>query len=478
MLVNNDWKIDSRVRKEATALAAAGHEVHVIFRAGEQVDATEQSEGVTYHSVPMNSPDPYKKQLRQLLRLHFGVVLSSWRAAGARRVGFKAAGVALAAVLAALAALALLLALAPVLALALLVIFGLRKAGRPQPAERLLALRDRVLARARGEFEVRAGRLYGQEWLHYMNRFGIDAQPIARAIAPTVVHSHDLSTLSTGYAVAREARCPLLYDAHELETHTNYWSLAAATKKWIAIYEAVLIRRTRAVVTVCDSIADWLKDNYGIHRPTVVLNSPDLQAVQRGPHRTVRDALGLSADTPLAVYVGSVTIDRGTTQCVQAAALVPGLHFAFVGPRYSVTEAEILATAEQLGIRDRVHLVDPVPSREVTTFVSSADCSVIAIQNVCLSYYFCFPNKLLESVVSGVPVAVGRLVELERFVNKFHVGEIMDETDPASIAQAIRKIVEQPARYRPSTQVLQVIRDEYGWQAQQRRLGTLYGALA
>ena len=475
MLVNNDWKIDSRVRREATALAAAGHEVHVIFRGGKELDAQEKSEGVTYHSVPVAHALPVRTHFARLAGLHAGVVLASWRAPGARQVWLRLAGAALAGTLALALGALMLLVLSPLLAVLAVAMLGLFLAGRGKAAW------EAVKAPIRRTIDSPAWRaiqgFHHSEYLTYLNAFGLDAKGLGVALAPTIVHSHDLCTLSTGYAIAKKLRVPLLYDAHELETHTNYWTLHPLTKHWIAVYENVLIRRTRAVVTVCDSIADWLRDHYDVPRPTVVLNSPDLHVPGTQVKETVRERLGLGPDTPLAVYVGSVTIDRGTTHCVEAAALVPGLHFAFVGPRYSVTEKEILDAAQRLGISDRVHLVDPVPSREVTSFVSTADCSVIAIQNVCLSYYFCFPNKLLESVVSGVPVAVAKLVELERFVGKYPVGVTMDEKDPAAIAAAIREILDNPRRYRPGPEVLDRIRGEYGWPAQQAKLAQLYETL-
>ena len=74
-------------------------------------------------------------------------------------------------------------------------------------------------------------------------------------------------------------------------------------------------------------------------------------------------------------------------------------------------------------------------------FIKDADCSVIAVQNVCLSYYFALPNKLFESAIGGSPNR-GRklLVEIRRFVEENGVGVIMDETDPKDIARAIQTL--------------------------------------
>ncbi len=484
MLVNNDWKIDSRVTREAGSVAADGYEVHVISRSDVPAYCQVESQGVTFHSVPSAHRGAFFARFLLMIRLHAGVIGAGAGMKEQRAVVFEVVGAVLKLMVTGL----VMIALAPLLVPAVLVLLlarhwyrneKIRKSiARFTPGTGISAVRATAQA-GRNTYAALIGRIHGilnREYLLYLNDFGTNSIALALSLRPDVVHAHDLVTLSSGFAIAKRRGCNLIYDAHELETHTNYWGLKDETRKWIEIYERVLIRRTRAVITVCDSIADWLRDNYSIPRPIVVLNSPDLdiESADAVPAMNLRDALKLAPATSLAVYVGSVTIDRGLVQCVKATAQVPGLHFAFVGPRYSVTEQEIRDTAKALNIADRVHLVDPVPSRQVARFVAVADCSVIAIQNVCLSYYFCFPNKLLESSITGVPVAVARLIELERFVDKYGVGVVMDETDPVAIAAAIRKILADPGRYKPSAETLRDIRTTFGWPTQQRRLAELY----
>lgn len=480
MLVNNDWRIDSRVMREAATLAAAGHEVHVISRNGQVAPAVETQGGVTIHNLPLVAQQPRLARLSGLFRLHWGVIRAGRALPRAGAVHARATGEALRSLLVLVTAAVFLPVLLPVALMLLVARRHLRAKQEHMRLEgttddwrwRLLHACHRILVNGPKQWLL-------PEHVRYLNEFGLDAEPLARSLQPQVVHAHDLVTLSTGYSVAQATSSLLVYDAHELETHTNYWGLAPATHDWIAIYESILIRRAEAVVTVCDSIADWLRDHYGISRPAVVLNSPDLQPIEgrRFTKRSLREQLELSREEPLAVYVGAVSVDRGLVQCVQATALLPELHFAFVGHRYSATEAEMRAAATRLGIQNRVHFVDPVPSHEVSGFVASADCSVIAIQNVCLSYYFCFPNKLLESVISGLPVAAARLVELERFLDRFQVGLTMDETDPASIAQAIGRILQDPAAYKPGPATLRTIGAEYGWSSQQAKLLDMYRQL-
>ena len=126
---------------------------------------------------------------------------------------------------------------------------------------------------------------------------------------------------------------------------------------------------------------------------------------------------------------------------------------------------------------ERVHFVDPVPSAEVVSFIADADLSVIPIQNVCLSYALCFPNKLLESVFAGLPVVAADLVELRRFLEENPVGVVTDEGDPAAIAQAIVDVLERRQQLAPTAAVIDDIERRYGWEAQERRLLALYDRL-
>jgi len=314
----------------------------------------------------------------------------------------------------------------------------------------------------------------------HLNGFGVMCRDLIVQLEPSIVHAHDLVTLSAGALVARQRGCPLIYDAHELERHTNYAWLNRWTKYWLARYEDVLIGRATSVVTVSDSIADWLATEYVIERPRVVLNSPaGLSPILSGsdsPER-LRTRLGLTPDTPLMVHVGWVTVERGLDRCVQALQHLPRAHFAVVGPRYDATKMEMTHVARDLGVENRIHFVDPVPHEQVMSFIASADCSVIAIQNVSLNNYFCFPNKLLDSVMAGLPVVVANLRELRRFVERYDVGVVMDETDPLSIAAATREVLANAARYRPSREKIADIEQHFGWLAQQKQLLKVYRGL-
>ncbi|WP_245675901.1 glycosyltransferase family 4 protein [Halofilum ochraceum] len=309
-------------------------------------------------------------------------------------------------------------------------------------------------------------------WFSETDEFGTAARRHIAELRPDAVHAHDLTTLPAGGRAAADVGGWLVYDSHELEMHRN------SSYPWFVwlrrrILERKYIRRADAVVTVSESIADHLRTDYGIPRPAVVMNAPLFDA-NITPGTTVRQDIGLGPDDKLCVYVGNVTVNRGLDLVVRALATMPDLHFATVGPRRLATETELVALAIELGVRDRLHLIDPVAPNEVVGYIGTADVSVLPIQNVCLSYYYCMPNKLLESVFAGVPVAVSDLLEMRRFVDANACGVVMDETDPEAIGRAIHQAITARARYILSPERRVELAEQYGWPAQAAHLQALY----
>ncbi|MEZ5922803.1 MAG: glycosyltransferase family 4 protein [Hyphomicrobiaceae bacterium] len=301
---------------------------------------------------------------------------------------------------------------------------------------------------------------------------------IAATEQPDVIHAHELATMLAGSRIARQTGAKLVYDSHELETGRNgIWGtwelwLRGQAERW-------LIRRADRVITVSDSIAEHMAKLYAIEAPTVILNAPAIEPKSTiTTSRSLRAQLGLHADASLAVYVGSLTRNRGLEQCVQSLCHAPEVHIAAVGPREPDIEAKLKTMAAELGVIERFHLVDAVPHGEVTSFIGSAGVSLILIQDVCLSYRYCFPNKLLESLLAGIPVVAARLVELRRMIERTGAGIVVDETDPRSIAQGIRAVLAERSRFAPSAETIRDIAETYGWQVQRRRLIELYDGLA
>jgi glycosyltransferase involved in cell wall biosynthesis len=447
MLVNNPCVNDSRVIKSAEAVARTGRRVTVVCRQHGDLPEEEERAGVRYVRI-QPAPLNWRMIWQRLLMNAENPAVSGIRRLSLTRV-----------------------ILFPFAVLAMLLLYAGRVIIK-------IARRVRRLIKATRRFVILRTKplLRSIYWLFEADEFGAAAETHLRKMAPDVIHAHDLSTLPLGGRVAKYTGARLIYDSHELEMHRNA-SYPRFVKFRRRQMESKYIRRADRVITVSESIADHLHNDYGIQRPAVVMNAPLFDHAAT-PERDLRSDLELEHETPLAVYVGSVTINRGIEEMVRALAYAPELHFATVGPRRLTTVEEVAAVADELGVRDRLHFVDPVAPQDVVSYVSTAGVSVLPIQNVCLSYYYCMPNKLLESVFAGVPVAVANLLEMRRFVELHGCGVVMDETDPQDIARAVTEVLKNRERYILSPQAREQLAHNYGWPAQAERLRNVYDALS
>jgi len=441
MLCANDWRHDTRVTREAEAVAAAGHDVCVLYRANAAEPDCVRN-GVRYRCVPRGGMA--HSELAALLAVHARVLLrDASRVLRGRLSGAESLLQVLLLVVLAVPAVPLLLA---------------------------LVFLSRRFERAR----VMLASLI--EPLAYLNEFAVRCEAAVVDERPDVIHAHDLITLSCGERGARRSGAALIYDAHELETGTNYWSLNALTHYHVRVYERALISAASGVITVSGGIADWLARHYRIDRPTVVQNVPVTlgeHGSTPGPGR-LRATIGLPAATPLAVYVGAVTVDRGLEPCAHALEHYPELHFAMVGVRYAETEGALRRIGAERGTADRMHFVDPVPSSEVTSVVADADCALVPGENVCLSYYLSLPNKLFESIEAGLPIVASELPEIRNVVHEYGIGVVMDVENPRDIARATREVIEHRDRYVPTGDKRSAVARAHGWPVQRARLLQLY----
>lgn len=406
MLANNPCIFDARIRREAEALAEAGHHVTVLATKADNAPEHETVAGVAYHRVFR------VREIEKNLHAEIG------RAATSR------------------------------------------------------SWRTRLKA-----ISFTAGRRLITPSLRHLFGYAKAFRKAIKTLQPDVIHAHDLDTLLAGWLGARACRAKLVYDAHELETDRNL-PMVGFEKHYRAFAERCLIQRADAVITVSDSIAAYLAKRYRIETPIVVLNAPATRRQTSGSDDgDLKRDLGLAPDQPLALYVGGLMPGRGIDQAIRTLPLLHDVHFAALGPRQAVTERDVMMLAQALGVWERVHLIDSIPHERLQTYIASADMSLILIQDVCLSYRFCFPNKLLESLLAGLPIVASGLVELKRMVASTGAGLIVDETDPGSIADAMSAILAEPNRYRPSHDIIRSLEASHGWQAQKQRLLHCYQQL-
>ncbi len=447
MLLGKRDEYDTRVRKEARTLAAAGYDVRVISVASPDRPALETVGDVTYERVELRRRAReawHRRRVRQELALQ--KAQKRLRRRPAREPDAWT--------------------------------------GNPTPAQAdANARRPSAVAVATARRAYRAklaaerqAYVWARAWAWHLELRAAVSGAL-ESFDPDVVHSHDLLTLYAGVRCARSKRIPLVYDAHELERHSRrYRTRNERLVVWVV--ESLGIRAASAVVTVSPEIATWLAQAYRIPVPTVLLNSPPLQLSRTPAPISLREVCGVGPDETLVVFTGALALARGIEPVLAAFSDLPApFHLALMGPRKAQRETQFREQVAALGLEGRVHLVDPVPGERVGAVIASANAAVVPQGTEARSQDLTLPNKLFDAVLAGLPIAAAGTTSVGAFVRRHELGTLFAIDDQASIARAIRGVVERTPAGIADAERLARLQEEVSWERQGEVLLDLYRRL-
>lgn len=455
MYVFNDATNDSRVLREAAALAAAGHEVTLMARARDieaEVEEVEEREGFTIVRVPLVGP-----------------WRTWWRAARGWKFALKLVARTMVTEarhfpLGWLRVVALIGSLVAVLPYSIL--------------RRSIRIVRGWLGRP---VDRRGGNVaYVRRWVLLLGDWTSTA--VARAPVADVHHGHDLTGLPSAARAATRDHAKLVYDSHELflesADHAVRWpairrTLSRIERRWTAA--------ASAVVTVNDGIAEELERKIHPPRLVVVHNCPPRWDPPEPRPDLFREALGIPADAPIALYHGRLTVNRGIEPLAESL-LEPGMervHGVVMGYGPLRERVEEMVSSDRFG--GRLHVVDAAPPDELLPWVASADVGVVAIHRSSLNHWLSTPNKLFECIAVGTPVVASDFPEIRRVVMDPDgpLGVLCDPAEVSEVARSILSIVdgEPAAREALRARCLRAAHERWNWETESAKLVALYADL-
>ena len=135
---------------------------------------------------------------------------------------------------------------------------------------------------------------------------------------------------------------------------------------------------------------------------------------------------------------------------------------------YGPLQAELEARAADPASGGRVRVLPAVPPSELLDWVAAADVVAMPIQPTTLNHRLTTPNKLFEALAAGVPVVASDLPGMAGIVAETGCGLLVDPTDPAALAAALRAILDAPAADRRAwrERALAAAHATYNWERQ------------
>ncbi|BFU46599.1 glycosyltransferase [Krasilnikovia sp. MM14-A1004] len=299
-------------------------------------------------------------------------------------------------------------------------------------------------------------------------------------LKPDVIHANDITMISTAaQAVTRLRRrghqVQWLYDAHEYVQGTE-WVRPRPAHAYPAM-EQEFIRQADAVVTVSPQIAELLRAEYDLPQtPLVVRNVPIKEVI--GTDRdalSVRQVAEVDPETPLLVYVGWISAERGLRTAVSALVELPEFHLAIVANSTNAELKALLSLGVELGVSERLHVVPYVAQHLVADYLSSADLGIICSRHN-PNYENSLPTKMSEYLHAGLPVVASDLRVVREFVESHDLGVVFTADDVTSFADAVRRAFGRRAAM--AARIGDDLLRELSWEQQSAGLVQLYRDVA
>lgn len=281
-----------------------------------------------------------------------------------------------------------------------------------------------------------------------------------------IFHCNDLNALPIGVlAKIFRPKVKIVYDCHEFQTEIN--GISAVEKIFKSGLEKVLIRFADKVITVSDSIANEYKSRYKIDKPVLVLNCP----LYDEPLELdlFRSKFNLQTNQKIFLYQGALSKGRGIEALINAFSSFEDTDNVLVFMGYGELEEYISRVASS---SLSIYFHKAVSPEVLLDYTASADYGISLIEDSCLSYRYCLPNKLFEYFMAGIPVITSNLYEMRRIVENNEVGVVSSSDDGQSIRNSIYKI--RQLDYLSLKNNVLSLRNKYNWEQQEKVLINLY----
>ncbi len=242
-----------------------------------------------------------------------------------------------------------------------------------------------------------------------------------------IVWANDTDTL-LGCWLAAHGRCKLVMDAHELFPEVPEIQEKPLVKWVWRTIEKWLMPKCDALITVCQSIADYYREKLGVQM-TVVRN---LSSYELG----VRS---YELGDNVLLYAGKVNVGRGVDWAIDALEWLPECRLIVAGDGDLLEEMK--AYAAQKAWSDRVEFTGRLLPEAMTALAAKADVGLVMLEDKGLSYHFALPNRVGTFVQAGVPMVVSDLPEMARVVRTFGVGVVMERQGTLGLVDAVKAVL-------------------------------------
>jgi glycosyltransferase involved in cell wall biosynthesis len=314
-----------------------------------------------------------------------------------------------------------------------------------------------------------------------------------------VVFTRDLGVASLLLRIPRWLRPPVVYESHGYAPDVAAalpeliaTAAAPARRKLLRLErrEAHVWERAGGYVTITAALAADHAGRYGNRERVAVV--PDGVRIgildsgfgSRDSGLGIRDSgsgkqeAGSVVETPIVAYAGHLYAWKGVDILLEALALVPAVGGLIVGGLEAEPDlGRVKKLAERLGISARVTFTGLVAPARVADLLRSA--TILALPNPAsaISNRFTSPLKLFEYMAAGRAIVASDLPSIREVLHDGVDALLVAPGDAAALAEAIRRLVAEPALAEQLARRAAEAAPGYSWSRRAERLEALFAAV-
>lgn len=278
--------------------------------------------------------------------------------------------------------------------------------------------------------------------------------------------ANDLDTILPNLIISKLNGSKFIFDSHEYFTETpELVNRPIIQKVWKTI-EKYCIPQINNLITVNDSIANLFKKEYNKDF-TVVRNIATRVEV---PILKSKSYLGLPENRKIILLQGAgINIDRGTEELVEAMQYVNNDYLLLI-----IGDGDVIDTLVKMSIdlklEDQIRFIPKLSFEDLYQYTRHADLGLSIDKDTNINYRFSLPNKIFDYIHAGIPVLCSRLVEIEKIITQYKIGDFIDSHQPGHIAAKINDLIENEERLSSWKKNTIIAASELNWVEEEKKL--------
>lgn len=278
---------------------------------------------------------------------------------------------------------------------------------------------------------------------------------------PSVIHCHTSEQLPFLFLFSALYSSSFVYEPHELEFEKN--GAGKIKKILIRFFEAKIIPRSELAIVVGEKIAEAYVEKYKISKPLVVMNLPYFVDVIKND--LFRKALNIPQKSKIYLYQGALTEGRGVKLLLELFKKFGNENKVIVFMGFGKLTDMVI---QHSNLYSNIYYHPAVQPDVLLSYTASADVGVLFIEDLCLSYKYCVPNKMFEYMMANIPMISSRLLETEKIINTNNLGVVASENDIDGLLDSINKF--DCLNYNELLENVKKAKKKYNWEAQEAEL--------